>query len=170
MEVTDDMREGMIAVLSVYSDDVLADGCLWFWQNRKEIRFPLSAEIITVCDEIAKERKRPTLIREENEKARSSPYSRERMALVRHLLGAGHMGKQAEREGWIGALGDYVRHNARLPDPAEIQSLKHKSRETTERIRAVYRGEVGVGGGLLEALRNCFLQVTLPFAQRRDMI
>ena len=146
--------DNLVAILSNYATDVLADCCLWFMQHRKEIRFPLPAEIITVCDEIAKERARPTLLAKEAQESRQTPHSRERMDLVRHLLGAGHMGKQAEREGWIGALGDYVRHNARLPDPAEIPRLKRTSTETTEMILAVYRGEVGVGGGLLEALRK----------------
>ena len=41
-----------------------------------------------------------------------------------------------------------------MPDPAEIPRLKRTSTETTEMILAVYRGEVGVGGGLLEALRK----------------
>lgn len=133
--------DGMIAVLSGYTDDVLADACLWFWQHRKEIRFPLSAEIITVCDAIAKERVRPKLLAKEAQAVRASPYSPDRTDLVRHLLRSNQLALQAVKEGWIGALGDYVRVNARMPDVAEISKLKHSSRETTEALESVYRGD-----------------------------
>jgi len=147
--------DGMIAVLSVYPEDVLADGCLWFFQHRKEIRFPLPAEIITVCDEIAKERARPTLLAAERESSASAPYSRERTELVGHLLRAGPMGMTAVREGWIGMLGDYVRQHGRLPDAAEIPRLRHAAIETTEVIEKTYRSAGAPNGsGLLVACQT----------------
>lgn len=147
--------DAMIAVLSVYPEEVLADGCLWFWQNRKEVRFPLSAEIITVCDEINKNRVRPTLLREETEKARSDPWSKERADLTRHLLRAGPLGLQAVRENWIGALGDYIRRHGRLPEAAEVPRIKRISSEVTEDLERVYRMPGAEdGGSLVSAMKR----------------
>lgn len=152
--------DGMIAVLSVYPEDVLADGCLWFFQHRKEVRFPLPAEIITVCDEIAKERARPTLLAAERDSAASYPYSRERSELVGHLLRAGPMGSTAVREGWIGMLGDYVRRHGRLPDAVEIPRLRHAAQEVSEMIEMTYRGDGWPkGSGLLVACQGFAMTV-----------
>lgn len=163
--------DNLVAILSNYSDDVLADGCLWFMQHRKEPRFPLPAEIITVCDEIAKERIRPKLMaREAAEVDASKPYSRERSELVRHLLRSGQMGRQAEREGWIGTLGDYVRRHARLPDPAEVPHLKRVAQDVTRTMEDVYRGHGIPAGGLLEACRLAMQSVEQRRREYAEMV
>ena len=88
--------DGMIAVLSGYTDDVLADACLWFWQHRKEVRFPLSAEIITVCDSVVSEKNRMPMLRDMRDQVfdgqKAPPNSRARTALGLDLL-KGELGR-----------------------------------------------------------------------------
>jgi len=144
--------DGLTAILSVYRDDVLADGCLWFLQHRKEPRFPLPAEIITVCDEITKERSRPALLAQEAAEVRASPYSRSRTRLVLDLL-RGDLGKRAARENWIGPLVDYARQHAALPkDERLLQEMRIKAQEQDQLREACYRGDGWPKGSGLAAM------------------
>jgi hypothetical protein len=113
--------DGMIAVLSGYTDEVLADACLWFWQHRKETRFPLSAEIITVCDEVSRERARPKLLAAV-ETGRPVQHVHKR-ALALDLLRT-QQGREAAADGWVLALYEFIAEQGRAPTNQERHSYK----------------------------------------------
>ncbi len=63
------------------------------------------------------------------------------------------MGRQAAKEGWIGALWDFARVEERLPQGSELARCKRVAREADEMAAEVYRGNGGPAAAAL--LRLC---------------
>ena len=56
----------------------------------------------------------------------------------------GPLGRQAAKEGWIGALHSFARKNSRLPQPGkEIEGCKSAAKGFAEAYAAVVRGDGG---------------------------
>lgn len=73
------------------------------------------------------------------------------------------MGRQAAKEGWIGAMHDHIRVHRTLPTPSEVAVLKQQGAATYQAYRDCVEGRGGVFG---EALAN--LGATI-MAKRRQL-
>lgn len=142
----------MAAVLGGWSESVLARACEVILRTRKNDRFPLPAEISSICREIADEDERPKLLAAEYAARQSNAASRERKMFAVELL-RGEMGRRAVRENWIGGLYDFVRRQNRLPDAREEGMVVRSHREYESARDGVYRvARHGALNGALAAL------------------
>lgn len=159
-------QEAIEAILSVYDEACLADVCLWFLQHRKEVRFPLPAEIIKVADAVMTERERPKLLAKEMGDHKSNPFGQDRTKLVVSMLRT-PIGYQAIDEGWIGPLADYCRQHMEMPPSSMFPELRRKAADHAEFVERCYREDWKRKGGLMSV---CARAVEGMQARKEELI
>jgi hypothetical protein len=137
----------MNRVLSRYSDDVLADAAVRMLAKRNPKKdgrfFPVPSECQEICQE-AEEVKRLAQAPLQLSTAQRDPsqFAGWRSQLADDLVKS-EMGRQAKREGWHGALHDFIRSQGRLPSGEEISRCKGVARGFDEALEMARRGEAG---------------------------
>lgn len=133
-EATEWIRS-MIGIVGVYDEAVLGAALVVILRTRKEARFPLPAEIITVCDAVVQVRNRKPMVEKMRGEAfdgnMAPPHSKARTMLVLDLMRT-EMGREAARDGWIGSLVDHVRYAKCLPDSGMVRTIKMRAVEFQE--------------------------------------
>jgi hypothetical protein len=121
-EAEDVWLKSMFACMRGYNTDTLKRAAQRIINQRTERSFPLPAECKKVCDDIASQEATEKGMRLPVDKA-PPPFSDARVRLADDLVMTA-MGKEAARDGWILALHDFARDNARLPSAGEVTAIK----------------------------------------------
>jgi hypothetical protein len=144
----------MVAELSGFSAAVIQQAQRQIIRSRKprDPRPPMVSECIEACLEARR-------LVEANRQAETLPEMRsggpldwttERLKLARDLMHT-DLGRQAAKEGWIGALFSYARRNAKLPaDKAAVEAVKREAKE----FDAAYAQSVKGGWPQAQLLEN----------------
>lgn len=150
----------MTISLRHYSDSVLAAAAADIVQTRtaKDGRFfPLPSECAKVCDRhrwLQEAQQRPLLSTGRRD---GSPWAGWRVKLAGELIVC-ELGRQAKAEGWILALYDFARANARLPAGGEIDTCKAVAKRFDEAYEACRRGDAGELGPALTKLGRSMIE------------
>lgn len=102
-------------------------------RTRKDRRTPLVSECINACLDAkrwldAEQHKGTLLAAPDDPNSKYGEWTADRFKLATDLCSSG-MGKEAARDGWIGAMHAFARKHSRLPNGAEIADCKRKARE-----------------------------------------
>lgn len=104
--------------------------------------FPVPSEIIAVCDTIQREQHAEAAPLLSHDKRDQSPWAGWRSDLANELVRT-PMGQEAAKRGWIGALWDFCRRTARLPQRHEIPDVAQDANAFDEALDVCERGEAG---------------------------
>jgi hypothetical protein len=134
----------MARELSGFSEDVLDRAIKEMIRTRKDRRIPLVPECLSACHDAkrwidAEKRNGQLPIEQEGVPSSWAEHTNERKKLALDILRS-PVGRQAAQEGWIGALDEYVRKNAKMPPPSEFGALKRKAKEFDEAYALCVRG------------------------------
>lgn len=120
----------IMKTLLPYSDEVVATAAGKIVATRKDRKFPLPVEINKALADAAGDAKRQALQipaasnRLDQERvSRLALWDEDRIKLAKILI-KGEMGREASYGGWVNALYEFARNNARLPNEYEIAKVK----------------------------------------------
>jgi len=119
----------LIATIKHYEGAVLRRAAQHIVDTRTDRRFPLPAEIRKVCAEVAADERRASLPIDAPKGVDAS--SPERQRLAREMMRTS-IGRDAARNGWIGALHNFALRHGRLPSVAEIPGVKQAAADLHE--------------------------------------
>jgi hypothetical protein len=150
-------------VLSPFEDDELADGATRLVSTYEGKFFPKPVECTKACEK-AREVKRLAQAPLQLSTAQRDPsqFAGWRSQLADDLVKS-EMGRQAKREGWHGALHDFIRSQGRLPTGEEISRCKGVAKGFDEALEIARRGEAGEMSHALAVLGTKIL------ARRREI-
>lgn len=136
----------MNGFLRGYSSEILAQAAKDILRTRDRSRnggtwFPTPKECIDACD-AAKAHLEPPKMLSTGQKD-SSPWATWRIDLADELIRTTELGRQASGEGWILALHDFIRVNARMPKDAEINICRSSAKSHIELVEACRSGLAG---------------------------
>lgn len=134
--------QSMFSSMRGYNADVLRRAADKIIGTRTERSFPLPAECKRVCEEIQRfdETTKPRALIDHPHK--NDAMSEWRWRLADDLIMC-PMGREAAKDGWIGALHDFARENGRLPTGSEISKCKADAKGFDEAFMKCARGECG---------------------------
>lgn len=136
----------VVRCLSPFAPEVLAKATEMIVRDRDPKRdgkyFPVPAELIRACKEaqcLLSAASAPLL---SHDKRDQSPWAGWRSDLANELVRT-PMGQEAAKRGWIGALWDFCRRTARLPQRHEIPDVAQDANAFDEALDVCERGEAG---------------------------
>lgn len=125
----------MVREIGGFSDEVITKAIETMVRTRKERRTPLVSECIEACLDARKwieGEKRSASLPFEGHTTANLDWTGDRLKLASELVTSA-MGKQASKEGWVGALWSFARRNSRLPQPGkEVDECKKTAKEFDE--------------------------------------
>jgi hypothetical protein len=135
--------ETMVRELSGFPDDVVERAGREMVRTRKKPQTPLVSECIDACLDakrwIEAQRQSETLS-VEHDSGVNRDWTTERLKLANDLM-VTPLGKQAAKEGWVGALWSFARKNSRLPQQGkEIEGCKQAAKDFDAAYALCVRG------------------------------
>jgi hypothetical protein len=147
--------ETIVRELGGFSGAVVDRAAREIIRTRKKPQTPMVSECIAACSEARKwveSEDRAAMLTADRAIANVAhlDWTAERLKLASELMNTS-MGKQAAKEGWVGALWSFVRKNSRLPKQDEIASVKQAAKGFDEAYAKVV-GDLSPLGRMLEKL------------------
>ncbi len=133
----------MVRELGGFPDEVIRTAAEIMVRTRKDRRTPLIPECLDVCAEARRridgDRQSQSLISDQGYSSQNRDWTADRLKLASELMDT-PIGKQAAKDGSVGALWSFARKNARLPQPgAETNGYKEAARGFDEAYASLIR-------------------------------
>lgn len=136
--------ETIVRELGGFSDAIVDRASREIVRTRKNPKTPMVSECIAACSEAKKwiegEQQSRSLAVDHGVNPENRDWTTERLKLASELMNT-PLGKQASKEGWVGALWSFARKTSRLPQQGkEVEGCKQTAKGFDEAYAVCVRG------------------------------